>query len=122
MVELAFKQQREQQEATLRIQGLAFKGFRIIVGKSKGSGLFEYFKGTRTNALKRAKVMLKETEKMISQDCVITLEPCWLKKCNIKYCERLCESNEPYCLRCEDILWDTQLDIDCERLKNEQRT
>jgi hypothetical protein len=80
-------------------------GFRVIVGTKKGSGFFNYIKGTKKEAQK-----LGEKMKLIfpQENQIIDLQAVNLKKCDMKECDNLCESNVIYCLKCEDLLFDAQ--------------
>lgn len=94
-------------------------GFRVIVGKDKGSGLFEYFLGSKQDALKLGNQM-KDTvihSFNVEGKIYIDIQPCFLRVC--KCCQKLTE--EYICLKCEDLLSDARIEMAYEReaLENE---
>lgn len=129
----AEKEAVETQDTTLRLEGLEidkeYRGFRVIVGSKKGSGMFAYSVGNRTKADKVAKNM-KETGNMMfkrqkSKKLCVVLEPCILKRCKSEGCKGLCEKGETYCMRCEDNMYDAMCEAksmsQAERLECEER-
>jgi len=107
------QQQRQDNETTLRVESIKpqlFKGYRVVVGKNKGSGWFNYCIGNRTKALKLGMEMKKSELLFKQQKTFMVLEPTILKKCNNSWCNKLCEKDDRYCLKCEDILYDIELD------------
>jgi hypothetical protein len=103
----------EQEEKTLRVEGLkSFKGFVVSVGFQKGSGRFNYVKGDLEQAKRVGESMKAEGEIFWSEErtLYVDIQELDLKKCKNSYCERLCESSEQYCLKCEDLIYEAQID------------
>jgi hypothetical protein len=121
------QQQRQDNETTLRVESIKpqlFKGYRVVVGKNKGSGWFNYCIGNRTKALKVGMEM-KKSEKLLfkrgltkQKRTFMVLEPTILKKCDNSWCNKLCEQDENLCLSCEKIYCDIQNDIQIEAREN----
>jgi hypothetical protein len=116
--ELQAKQQ--EQDLTLTIDGVKIiKGYRVVVGCKKGSGFSIYVKGDRAEAKKVGENMRKDVKAIFNQKKVfVTLVPIKLKKCDISYCNELCEIEEKYCLGCSDLMLDAMCEAksECERL------
>jgi len=114
------KSKGKTQELTLSVVGVAknpvFKGFRVLVGHKKGGGMFEYSVGSKDKARKLGEQMKVICKNMLfkRQRIFITLEPCELKKCDISYCEKVCESDERYCMKCEDLMYDARQEVENE--------
>jgi len=88
-----------------------FKGFRVVVGVKKGNGFYSY---TRTKA--QAKAIGKGYKKIFinsafkQQQILVEIKPIMLKMCDM--CNNLCESDEKYCLKCEDLFFDARQEQD----------
>lgn len=84
-------------------------GFRIVIGKTKGNGFFEYVIGNKKQAQKKAD-KLKESYKTMTiwglegkPNLKITLNPTNVKECSI--CGDLTDGDySNYCLKCEDVM------------------
>ena len=92
-------------------------GFMVLVGKEKGSGSFEYMIGSEKEAQELGEKMKEKYELVFKQQMIITVKPCLLKKCDNNHCEKLTEEN--YCLRCEDLMFDAQLDARADEQERE---
>ena len=84
------------------------KGYSVIVGKDGKSGFFEYSK-TKKEAKEKGEVMKAMLENNFEKgDLTITIQSTKLKNCDNKNCVRLCPSDENYCLKCEDLMYEAQ--------------
>ena len=84
-------------------------GFRVMVGIKKGSGTFNYIIGTPEQAEQLGEEMLEKGNLLFKQqNLFVTIEPCCVSKCANSYCNKLTE--EDYCLRCEDLMFDARHD------------
>lgn len=112
---------QEQEQFSLIIQtlkkGSVIDGFisQVINKKTKGS-MFEYAI-TEKDAREKADTLLKMTTMLTSklsplkdEEYFINILPIKLKKCDIVYCDRLCEQDERYCLKCEDLYYDAMIE------------
>jgi hypothetical protein len=102
------------EEKTFRVE--AVKGWRVIVGKEKNSGMFQYVVGSKEKAQKVGEKTAEELKSVFKQqnnddsELIISLEAVTLKKCDTSYCSRLCEADERYCLKCEDDYLEAQME------------
>ena len=102
-----------EKETTIIIQG-----FRVTVGKDDKSGIFEYVK-TKKEAEKKGKEIKKGLELSGTKDWIIDIQEIDLKKCDNDFCKRLCEKGERYCLSCDELLYDAQIEM-AERERGEE--
>ena len=93
---------------TYRIEGI--KGYRVTIGKKKGSGFFNYIEGNKKTAEKHANNLKEVMENNFDYDLKIDIQAVDLKKCDIKYCNNLCEKDERYCLKCDDLMFEAQME------------
>ena len=102
------------QDTTLTIQTTDKpNGFRVIVGLKKGSGTFNYIIGTKEQAQELGEKMKERNELLFKhQKQIVEIKPCFVSECNNSYCHKLTE--EIYCLKCEDIMYDAQCDAQAE--------
>jgi len=109
---------KQKEETTLRVEGLkSFKGYLVVVGLQKGSGSFRYIKGNKEQAIKLGEEMKKAEGKLFFQEktLYVDIQPKELQKCSMPSCNHLCESSEQYCLRCEDLMYEAQMEYSEQR-------
>ena len=98
------------------------KGYRIIVGKKKGSGLLNYSKGDikKAEALgKRMRLGLEQNGLGQNEELSVDIQSVKLKKCDTSYCKNLIEVDEGrMCEKCESIMYDAQMEY--AELKREE--
>jgi hypothetical protein len=121
MINQKQKQKNMNVETTFRIDGIkpVFRGYRVIVGKTMGNGMYDLVKGNKKEAQEVAKVMKGILQNsLFKQDKLcVCLEPVKLSKCKTDYCDRLCENDETYCMRCDDLMFEARMEY--QELKNE---
>jgi hypothetical protein len=109
------KEKEQNQEITLNVTGLAqsqeqTNGFMVIVGIKKGSGLFNYLIGSREEAEILGEKMKAQAKEYIKDKIFVEITALKVKKCSHPYCNNLCDNNDLYCLRCDDLMFDAEQD------------
>ena len=94
------------------------KGYRIIVGKEKGSGMLNYCKGNEEEAKALGEQMKLAFKQHSEAELQVDIQSVKLKKCDTSYCKILIEAEERFCLKCEDIMYDAQ--IEYSEMKSEE--
>ena len=108
-------------QKTISIIGLEndFNGYCVVVGTTKGSGVFRYVLGDEKEAIRIGELMKEQEAKFFfnwgnnkHKELFVDLRKVKLSKCQMESCENLCESGEHYCLKCEDNLADARIDYE----------
>lgn len=106
---------------TLARKVKTFKGFLVVVGTTKGSGMCQYVVGDRKKAERVGKKMVKFCNSVFKQEnLIIDLQKVMLKKCNTSWCKNLCENYECFCEKCNDLMWEARSDLMAERQKEKE--
>jgi len=94
-------------------------GYCVVVGLKKGSGTFKYIIGTEEQAQALGEEMKANEGKLLfkQQELFIDIKPCLVKKCSSPFCDKL--TQEVYCLRCEDLMFDAQQEAQEQRQEQE---
>ena len=107
-------------QKTISIIGLEndFNGYCVVVGTTKGSGVFRYVLGDEKEAIRIGELMKEQEAKFFfnwgnnkHKELFVEMRKVKLSKCKMEYCENLCE-DDYYCDRCEDSINDARIDYE----------